>query len=339
MLLFGDSFDHYTTALEKWSATNGGFSFGNSNGRFSTGAFTTGGGDNGVRKTLPSSYATLILGFAYKHSAVGATGPLAGFLDSGTGQFSVWKSALDRLEVRRGGTLVATGTTVLASSVFYYIELKVTFHDTTGAYELRINEATELSATNVNTRSTANNTADQVGLGRIATSSGVDGPNVSHYDDFVVLDTTGSIANNFIGDIRAEAIFPNGNGNSSQFDGSDGNSTDNYQLVDETPPNGDTDYVESPDIGDKDTYAMGNVTPTTGTVYGIQVMPYNRKTDAGTRKICTVIRHSGTEEDSADFTLSSSYQYFLNMRETKPGGGSFSISDVNGMEAGVKVTA
>jgi hypothetical protein len=162
---------------------------------------------------------------------------------------------------------------------------------------------------------------------------------LTDFDDLYVCDGTGSApANDFLGDCRVEAIFPSGNGNSSVLVGSDGNSTDNYLLVDEAAPN-TTDYVESSTVTDKDTYAYGNLAATTGTVFGVQPVPFAAKTDAGTRSIVSVARVSATEVDSAAKTLSTTYTYYPDVREAKPGGGAWAIGDVNGAEFGVKINA
>lgn len=71
-------------------------------------------------------------------------------------------------------------------------------------------------------------------------------------------------------------LFPNGNGDLSQWAGSDGNSTDNYLLVDEVPPN-TTDYVESNTSGQIDEYEL-TATPAgmgaTDTINVVQVGIY-----------------------------------------------------------------
>ena len=105
-------------------------------------------------------------------------------------------------------------------------------------------------------------------------------------------------------------------------------------------PNDDTEYVESSTAGHKDTYAYGNLATASGTVYAVQPVPYAKKNDAGpSRSIVSVARLSGTEEDSAVKTLSTSYAYFGDIRATKPGGGQWTIADVNSAEFGVKVNA
>jgi hypothetical protein len=246
------------------------------------------------------------------------------YFDSGTQRFSV----------RRGGTVVlGTGTKQLQASTWYYVELHLVLSDTVGVVHLKVDNVTDISLTNQDTINSGA-TAEKFTLG--------EGGAIFHYDDFYVCDGTGAApTNTFLGDVRVEALYPNGNGASSQWVGQDANSTDNYLLVDETASDDDTTYVESSTVGNKDTYAYGNLTPATGTVYAVQILPWAKKTDAGSRSIVTVARLSaGTEADSAAITLPSSYTYVAqDIRETKPGGGAWSITDVNDAQFGVKVNA
>lgn len=340
-MLFMDSFDHYLTAerLLKWTGNrSNACSISTGTPRLGpqcllVGTQTSG---QGIFKTLPTSYSTLVVGFAINFATT-QSGDLAFFYfgDGGSDQMRLNINSSHQIQVQRGdGTTLATASPTLSIGVYYYIEFKVTFHGSTGAYELRIGEANVASGSGVDTTTTANNSANRISF-QSNTNNGF------RVDDLYVCDTSGSApTNDFLGDVRIESIFPNGNGNSSQFDGSDGNSTDNYLLVDDTTdPDDDTTYVQSPDVGDKDTYAYGNVTPTAGTVYGVQQIPYARKTDAGTRSIVSVSRLSGTEVDSATKTLTTSYAYYPDISEAKPGGGVWTISDVNSAEFGYKVTA
>ena len=345
-LRFVDSFDHYATAniFQKWTSGN------TANGS----TITTGGRNSTSRARFQHSFdsatkvidaqATWIIGFAFSTST--STGSslyqLVGLTDASGGvqHFSLGMDSGGHLVARRGnvsGTTLGTGTIVLSQDTFYFIEVKVTISDASGVVVVKVNGVTDINLSSQDTRNGGNATADSITL-----SGGGQNNNfaVFSYDDLYICDTSGgSPTNDFLGDVRVEALLPNGNGNSSQLVGSDGNSTDNYLLVDESTPNSDTDYVESSTVNDKDTYAFGNMTSTSGTVYGVQVLPFAKKTDAGTRSIKSVARLSATEADSADKTLTSAYLYLPDIRETKPGGGSWSISDVNSAEFGVKVSA
>jgi len=332
-LRFADSFDHYATAdvLTKWTSMVATPAIG-ATGRNSTSGVRLNASGTTMTKTIDSQ-ATWFIGFAFKvGTAPAATAAILQIIDDVTLHVDLRLSAGGILSVTRNGTNLGTGTAVLAVGTYYYIEIKVTISDTVGVAVVKVNGVTDINLSSQDTRNGANASADRIRLvGIVATTD---------FDDFYVCDATGSApTNDFLGDVRVETILPSGNGNSSVLVGSDGNSTDNYLLVDETAPNSDTDYVESSTVGDKDTYVYGNVTPTTGTVYGVQVLPFAKKTDAGARSIVSVARLSATEVDSTDKTLNTTYGYLPDIREAKPGGGVWSITDVNNAEFGVKVTA
>lgn len=87
------------------------------------------------------------------------------------------------------------------------------------------------------------------------------GGGVVYLDDIALNDTNngdGKGDNSWCGDGHIIALTPNGNGTTNQWTGSDGNSTDNYLLVDERPANNDTDYVEDSTTGNRDMYAMSD---------------------------------------------------------------------------------
>jgi hypothetical protein len=335
-LIYLDSFDHYTSLADKaWSAASNA-TIQASQGRFSTAALRT-VQSGSIEWVFPAALTTVGVGFAFRFdTAPTGNAVFLAFFDGATEHVRLELSPGRLIRATRAGTLLGTGTFRLDVNQTYYIECKVTIDDSTGVVVVKVNEITDINLSSQDTRNAGNASVDRI---RPQTTSWVSGA-ASFFDDLVIWDTTGGApTNDFLGDIRVEALFPNGNGNSSQWVGNDGNSTDNYLLVDETAPNSDTDYVESSTVGNKDTYAYGNLTPTTGTVYGVQINPFAKKTDAGARSIVSVARHSGSETDGPVKTLNSTYGYLPDIRETKPGGGAWSISDINAAEFGIKVNA
>lgn len=335
-LRFADGFDHYNSDADMqrkgWSvaATHG---VGGVGGRF--GGQSRSINNDNVQLVLDNQ-STWIIGFALQPAGTwGAYTEILtiGHLDYGT-QGYLRTTSTGALQLMRGDTAVGTGfSQQLVGNVWAYVELKYVIDNTNGYMELRVNGIpattysgdTQYQAVNYANRPIWLHNNAGVGL---------------YWDDLYVCDGQGSApTNDFLGDVRVQALMPNGNGNSSQFVGNDGNSVDNYLLVDESSaPNSDTDYVESQTVGQKDTYTFQDPSVTAGTVFGVQVLPYARKTDAGARNICTVARLSGTEQDSADKALQASYSYLPDIRETKPGGGTWSVADVQNAEFGVKVT-
>lgn len=342
---FMDSFDHYTSTerLKKYDYMNNGPAIVAGVGRNGTAGMQSvaqNGGNNNIGITFDNQ-PTWIVGFSVELDGwPTAQTSLVRIRDgalSGTEQMSVEVTTLGHLAVARGGTIIATGPSVLSLSVAHHIQFKTTINNTTGSYELRFNSVTELSASGTDTQQSGNAFANSIELGKDGGSA------VWNFDDFWICDgvdsgVSGAPNNDFLGDLRIQYRAPSGNGNSSGMTGSDGNSTDNYLLVDESAPNGDTDYVAGDSVGDKDTYAIQDLTPTAGTVYGVQVLSWARKTDAGARSICNVVRSASVEEDSPDYSLAIDYDYYRDLRQDDPSNNQWTISAVNAMEAGTKVT-
>jgi len=291
-------------------------------------------------KGLPSSYSTIIVGFALKFTSSTSTSlfDITRLLEGATQHLTLsFQPSSGKLTLRRGlntGTLLATSTTTFNASTWYYLELRATINDSTGAYELRVNGVSDFSASNVDTR----NGGTSGVIDTWSCAPGSTGGIQFTYDDFYICDTSGSSNNDFLGDCRIDTLLPNGDGNYTQFSPSTG--TAHYALVDETTPN-TTDYNYSSTAGDRDSYTFpdlaGLVSPT---VYGVQIDAYMTKADAGTRTVSTMSRLSGTNKDGATVVLSAgSYAYVSQIQETDPASAAWTESNVNAAEFGVRVVA
>lgn len=339
-LLFCDSFDHYTTPSLKWTASQRqGISAGN--GRLLAAGYTESNGVAGtggsLTKIITTPVATLIAGAGIKWTRFEVFRWY--FQEGATIHIAISLNSSGQIEIRRGagGTLLATGTAVLVANTYYHVEVKATIHDTTGSVQVRVNGTPDASYSGDTRNAGTTGLLDR--FAQVTPYGGSTGNGFAYLDDFVLMDTSGAVNNDFKGDCRVEALFPNGNGNSSMLVGSDGNSTDNYALVDENPPNSDTDYVESSTVGDKDTYAYSNITSTIGVVHGVQILPFAKKTDAGSRSIAAVARSAGVEAMSADLPLTAAYQYLPAIVQSDPAvAGPWTIAAVNAAEFGVAVT-
>jgi hypothetical protein len=333
-VLFFDGFDHYTTGqfTRKWSASR------NGSPQMTTGRFGTGwsGSERWSRIDFVSNYGTMIVGCAAQMSAMSVNDAIFSFQDAASFQVEIrYNPTTDTLYITRNGTTIGGSYSFIPNTnQWYYIEAKVTFHNSTGAVVVNVDGVERINSTALDTQNTGNAYANQIRIGSVGDNFGL--PNI---DDIYIADTSGSAPqNDFLGDCRVENIVPNGNGNSSQLMGSDGNTTDNYLLTDENPnANDDTDYVESGTVGQKDTYNYSSIITTAGTIYAIQTLPTMRKTDAGARSAKTIARLSGTEEDGAEQILGTSYALTREVRQTKPGGGAWTVPDINAAEFGVKV--
>jgi len=196
-----------------------------------------------------------------------------------------------------GGTILWTSDpSTLQVGVFSYIELKVTLSDTVGVCDLQVNG----SLLKTFSGDTKNGGTSAV-LEEVVFVPNI--PVTITLDDLYICNGAGSVNNNFLGDVVIETLYPNGNGNSSQLVGSDGNSTDNYLLVDEPGDPSAADYVGSPTIGQKDTYAFSNLVKVGG-VLGVVAHAFAHKSDAGAVSGRILARPTSTDFAGADFSPS-----------------------------------
>lgn len=157
-----------------------------------------------------------------------------------------------------------------------------------------------------------------------------------YVDNIYVTDTNGTKNTLNLGPVEVIALYPSGNGNSSDLVGSDGNSVDNHLLVDENPADS-ADYVGSATEGDKDTYAMDDLADTPG-IKGIIASFYAATTDSGAKYIRPVIRLSSTDYVGASIGLSTDYDYVEETFDDNPAtSAAWTYSDINGMEFGQEV--
>lgn len=334
-----DSFDDYTTTahlLTKWTSHAGPPTVG-AFGRNGTNGLSIPDPAYGVEQ-ISTSEQFHYAGCGFKFGVLPTTGDcvLMAFRDNGTTQVDVRLTPGGFFRVTRNGTTLATGVVQVATGTYFYVEFMAKIHGSTGTYDVYINgaAAADVTGSGANTQSSANATADTL---RIFRTAAVGASTISMDDCFWL---SGSTAPARWGDSRCEKIDPNGNGNSSQWAGSDGNSVDNYLLVDESTPNDDTDYISSSTVGDIDLFTYSNVTPTTGTVACVVVNMWARKDDAGTRTIAAVSRDSGTNSVGDNKDLATNYARYRQFWQLNPlTAAAWTITEVNADEFGVKAVA
>src|SRR5262249_45834379 len=184
---------------------------------------------------------TYIIGFGlFVPAFVTSDTVLVSFMENAIKHVDIVLQLDGRIKARRGGTVtLGTSTAFLTAGAYNHIQIKVTISDTVGVVAIKVNDSLtgwlNLSSQDTQNAGTSNITNIIIG-GDLTFGIGTQMP--FRIDDIVILDTTGAVNNDFLGDCRVEAIFPNGAGNYAQWTPSTGS---NFQNVDETPPNDDTD--------------------------------------------------------------------------------------------------
>jgi hypothetical protein len=344
-LLFCDSVRHYSTAAriaEKWTAASGTSPTVHSTGGRGNGPalrFLASGGNYNYffRKVLSGNAATLIAGFRFTQIGAfsGTITPFVGFRDGGITQVSLAFTSSGNIVAYRGTpttNLLGTSTNAILLSALDYIEFKATFHGTTGTVEVRVNGSSTgwLNLTGLNTQATANAYANEVIFGQ-AVGTG----NERYFSDIVICDTSGSVNNDFLGEVNVDAYLPTGAGNYAQFTPSAGA---NWECVDEASPN-TTDYVSSSTAGHIDTYAFADMIGNNPQIKGVVNNLWALKTDSGTVFAKSKYRRNDTDYTGANLTPGTTYTALQHVYETDPATGDPWVKgDFNDAEFGVEVS-
>lgn len=297
------------------------------NPRYGTSYLQTGSSNNVAEKEF-TGMSEFYMGMAVR---VPAARTLWEMREGGTIHLAVRVNATGNIEVvRSGSTVIATGTATLSFNSWYFVELYALIADSGGRAVVRVGQPA--SGSPVNDVDFTGDTRNG-GTG-VFSRLRITGNSVSR-TDFYVNDTSGSVNNSWWGDMAVACLRPDGAGNSTQFTPSAGS---NWQNVDDTAQNGDTDFNSSGTAGDKDLYTMSDLPSGASAVLAVRVEMAARKDDAGARAGRTVIRTGATDYEGSDIALPDTYAFHGTTYDVSPNTGSaWTVANVNALEAGAKV--
>ncbi len=211
------------------------------------------------------------------------------------------------ISVLRFSTVIGTTVNSLSINTWYYIELQVyTDQSPNGSVELRVNEDVWFQNLACDTQEGANDyhTAFRVGVTDEETL----------FDDIYLLDSTGSINNDFLGTRKVSAIRPNASGDDTDWTPDSGN---NYDRVNEVELDEDISYVETGTTTNQDLY---NYDPTVNvtSIDGIQII-VEVKATSGSMELQNVTKSGATEStQSCGTIISTDYGTCSTLRELNP---------------------
>lgn len=244
-LLFMDSFDHYTIdeiplKYERW----------NGNGRSTIDVLYGRNGTKGIRhhansgqgymaRSIPARDEIVIGGAMQFHGTAYQPGGFYIGLYEGwggaTAHIDFRLNATGRIIITRNGTTLATGTTIMPLDSWVYIEIKVKIHDTAGTIDVHLNGAPEITATGLDTRNGGTSGVINWVMWQLAWA---DGGSWVFFDDIYILDTTGTVNNDFLGDVKVSPLYPSGPGSNGGFTGVNSGGSNGTNRI--TTPDGGT---------------------------------------------------------------------------------------------------
>lgn len=328
-LAFIDGFDTHAAsadALNRWSTRHSVMTYDATAGKFGGKAFkwaTQGGAGDAVGLTTPVgilSGAEVYMGFWFKSSAVtGHVFPQSATLilfndstnavnlsvtDDRTAAFGINQNGCPAFKNWRGSWAGwnRDGNISIADGQFHWIELYAKFDTASGVYQCYVDGVLDINYAGA-TASTTNPT-----LNKLMFSNKTTGGPTFTIDDVVIWDNSGSglVGASFpIGPQKIVTLAPNGDTADKDFNRSTG--SDNYALVDETVPNGDTDYVEAAVVGYRDLYDFGSLSETPAAVAAVAVTASVKNPEGGSINTKLVASSAGDVALSAAKAPSLTY--------------------------------
>ena len=264
-ILWVDGFDYYATHTDM----SGRWSGGGSSGTFTTGRF---GGQcvvmgtsssTGYQRTpalRSSTSGTATFGFAFKLPVLPANTFIPIYWDFGASGYII------RLQVTTAGLMTLVGPTMTTNSfgafvagTWYYVEVVIPYSSScaVGSIQLWIN-GTKVSTNSATFNTTSNGSNNwQLQLG--------DGVNngQAFFDDVYVADEATGQQGPF-GDSRVCTLYPGAAGSYTQWTPLSGT---NFSNVNQAVEDGNTSYVKTATVGNRDSYLLGSLPSTPASIY------------------------------------------------------------------------
>jgi len=246
-----------------------------------------------------------------------------------------------KLRIQTSSTTLADGSAVLAKDTWYHLQVKMTYSNSTSANDIivKVDDVEDMNPVGVDSLVGSN------------TVSGfkLDSPTASSRDHFFdsVICWNSVAGDNWSaldkGILRIETVRPSANGNGSDWEGSDGNSVDNYLLVDDPAGlhDGDTTYVKTLTANDRDVYNYADLSNgDIGTIHAVHLTTIAKKDDVTDRRYKPLTRVASTDYLGAEVVLTNaSYAFGREIWQDNPNTSSaWTESTFNGAEFGVKLT-
>jgi len=224
--------------------------------------------------------------------------------------------AIYRVDGLHALTQLGTGSS-LSLNTWYVIELHVLLADSEGVMQVKLDGVVDIDFTGDTLGNYTPANFQYVGISASSFPGGDFYESRGLFDDFAVNDTSGSVNNSWCGRGGIYPALVSGAGDLSQFTPSAGN---NYECVDEVPPNDDTDYVATATEGNIDTYAI-DVPDVSGGVPVVTLWHYAKLDEAGAGNITQLLRTNSVNYEGDLKGLDTSYKHVYHAWEQNPATG------------------
>ena len=209
--------------------------------------------------------------------------------------------------------LITTSVTTAPARGWHYIELQVTQGSSNGVLSVRINGTLAIQMN-------AQNTIQ--GGGQLLTAflgaiPGQSCPLTLDVDDFYIADTTGTINNTFLGDVRVDALKAQADGSLNQWTVTPSGTAAWEAVSDED----ESTSISAPSTGLRQSFDVEALpVMATPAVFGVQLTMLARKTDAGLGKVKGLVVSGAQTAVSPEIILQEQQAWQCALFERNPNG-------------------
>lgn len=342
-VLFMDGCDNYAATADltkKWTSNTNqsAVTFNPTAGRFGGGCIHFVANTGYLTKSIPNS-STFVMGCWHKIGTAGAmqSDNLFKLKQSGAGAahgviVKIEADGAIALYMSDDPVAKAVSSNKLIANIGYSIQMKaVCANGANGSIEVRVGNVTWVSWTGDTYVSNTGGTWGTFELHGQGLAN-------SYVDDVWLLNNTGTVNTNWLGDMRIQTNSLDGDAAITQ-DWTPLTGPGLYTEVNETN-SGDDDasYISTATVGHKSRFTVSDMTAVPAYVAAVQVTSRAKKTDAGARSFRVYVNSSGTEQAGATQALQTDYLSHQDMFEVNPNtGAAWTQSAIDALEIGVEL--
>jgi hypothetical protein len=299
------------------------------------------GNGGGYVKNLEAGVTSMLVGAAIRVSPFdagsGIEPVLMGIRDTSTQVLYLVKLGDDaRLRLyRRDGTngwdqLLSASVSTAAHRGWHYLEFLLTQSSGAGTVQVRLNGSIAINLTGQNTQYGAGPLLTAF-LGAVPSQAALAAVDI---DDFYMADTSGTINNTFLGDVRVDLLLPNEAGTLNQFSPTPSGATP-WQIA---ADNDEATLLTATAAGQRQSFGFAALpTMSTPAICGVQVTSLARKTDAGSTTMKALAVSGASTSTSAAINLQEQAAWNTAVIERNPNGAAvWTEATLNAAEFGVE---
>lgn len=320
-----------------------------------------------ARRAVTKSVTTVGLGFAFYLNAIPTRDKefaLCSFEDANLADnIGIVVGSDGALSVVRGHThsdsdsngtfLTKTAAGIVKARTWQHIETKCTFDSSAGSVEVRIDGVTVINISGINTVASVFEKAAPsgesgslpecsyitlaFGPNGFTSNNGFDAPDFEYgyVDDVVVWDTSGSVNNDFIGDVKVEILRPTADTAQADWTALSGNAFEN--INDAPGDDVETSYIYAGTPGSPSEitseFDIENLNSTSGEVVAVTCVSKNRKDTDDVSDIQNGIVSGGVEARGSTSEVNGIYHFKEDAFQVDPNTGvAFTPTNVNNLK-------